>query len=76
MSIEVTEADLQKLAQARGEVIQKTLVDAGIAKERVSVSAPEKVKSDGKAINSKLNVTVKAAKPAEPAPADTQEKAI
>lgn len=76
VSIEVTEADLQKLAQARGEAIQKTLVDAGVAKERVTVSPPEKVKGDGKTINSKLNVTVKAAKPAEPAPTDTQEKAI
>lgn len=76
VSIEVTEADLQKLAQARGEAIQKTLVDAGVAKERVTVSAPEKVKGDGKTINTKLNVTVKAAKAAEPAPAPAQEKAI
>lgn len=76
VSIEVTEADLQKLAQARGEAIQKTLVDAGVAKERVTVSAPEKVKGDGKTINTKLNVTVKPAKAAEPAPAAAQEKAI
>ena len=75
-SIEVTEADLQKLAQARGEAIQKNLVDAGVAKERVKLSAPEKVKGDGKIINTKLNVDVKAAKAAEPAPAVTQEKAI
>ena len=76
VSIEVTEADLQKLAQARGEAIQKTLVDAGLAKERVGLSAPEKVKSDEKMINSKLNVTVKAAKAAEPAPATNAEKPI
>lgn len=76
VSIEVTEADLQKLAQSRGEAIQKTLMDAGIAKERINLTASEKVKGDGKTINTKLNVDVKAAKAAESAPAAAQEKAI
>jgi hypothetical protein len=66
VSIEVTEADLQKLAQARGDAIQQALVDSGITKERLSLNAPEKVQGDGKTINTKLNVDVKSTKAAEP----------
>lgn len=70
VSIEVKEADLQALAKARGEVIQKTLLDAGVAAERVRLQKAEVIKADSKtkAINTKLTLDVKSAKKsAEPA---------
>ena len=70
VSIEVKDADLQALAKARGEAIQKTLLDAGVAAERVRLQKAEVIKADSKtkAINTKLTLDVKSAtKSAEPA---------
>lgn len=61
-SIEVTEPDLQMLAKSRGEAIQKALLDAGIAADRVHVDVPIKIITDGKPINTKLTLDVKGAK--------------
>ena len=62
VSIEVTEPNLQVLAKSRGDAIQKSLVDAGIATDRVYVDIPIKTKADSKAINTKLTLNVKEAK--------------
>lgn len=59
VNIEVTEYDLQALAKLRGEIIQRTFVDTGIATDRVYIDTPVKVKADGKAINTKLTLDVK-----------------
>ena len=69
VSIEVTELNLQALAKSRGDAIQKSLVDAGIATDRVHVDTPIKIKADGKTINTKLTLELKGAKnnAAEPA---------
>ena len=45
VSIEVKDADLQALAKARGEAIQKTLLDAGVAAERVRLQKAEVIKA-------------------------------
>ncbi|HOY70906.1 MAG TPA: DUF748 domain-containing protein [Methylotenera sp.] len=60
-SIEVKEADLQALAKARAETIQKQLVDAGIAIERVKIDKVEVGKADSKAktVNTRLTLDVK-----------------
>lgn len=62
VSIEVTEPNLQALAKSRGDAIQKYLVDAGIATDRVHMDNPIKIKADGKTINTKLTLDVKGAK--------------
>ncbi len=69
VSIEIKEADLQALAKARGEAIQKALTDTGIAQERVRVDAPVKTGIQGKLVNTKLTLDVKAAKRVPDAPA-------
>ena len=62
VSIEVTEPNLQVLAKSRGDAIQISVVDAGIAADRVHVDIPIKTKADSKAINTKLTLNVKEAK--------------
>jgi len=63
LSIEIKEADLQALAKVRGEAIQKTLVNAGVAAERVRIQKTEAIKADSKtkAIHTKLTLEVKSA---------------
>ena len=63
-SIVVKEIDLQALAKARGEAIQKQLVESGIAVERVKVEKAEVIKADSKekTVNSRLTLDVKGAK--------------
>ncbi len=68
-SIEVKPADLQALAKARGVAIQKALMDKGIAQDRVRIDMPAKTDIQGKTINTKLSVDVKAAKHLPDAPA-------
>ncbi|NOT14637.1 MAG: DUF748 domain-containing protein [Methylotenera sp.] len=64
MSIEVKEADLQALAKARAQAIQKILVDAGIAQTRIQIDKTEQGKADSKAknINTRLTLDAKAVK--------------
>lgn len=64
-SIEVKEADLQALAKARAQAIQKTLVEAGIASERIHVDKLEQGRVEGKAklINTRLTLDAKGIKP-------------
>ncbi|MGQ2964611.1 DUF748 domain-containing protein [Methylophilus sp.] len=57
-SIQVPEADLQALAQARAEAIQKVLADAGVAAERSTAAAPVAVKADREQVPSKLTLDV------------------
>lgn len=63
-SIVVKEVDLQALATARGEAIQKQLVESGIAAERVKIEKAEAAKADSKdkTVNSRLTLDVKGAK--------------
>lgn len=67
-SIVISEPELQALAKARGEAIQKSLSDAGVPAERLHVDAPIKVTADAKAINTKLTLDVAAAKNIQPEP--------
>ena len=62
-SFEIKDADLLALANSRGKAIQKSLVDAGIAVERVRVDKAVAVKGDGKTklIATKLTIDVKSA---------------
>jgi uncharacterized protein involved in outer membrane biogenesis len=57
-SIQVTEAELQALAQARAESIQKVLAEAGVAAERTAAAAPVAVKADRDQVPSKLTLDV------------------
>jgi uncharacterized protein involved in outer membrane biogenesis len=57
-SIQVTEADLQALAQARAESIQKVLAEAGVTAERTAAAAPVAVKADRDQVPSKLTLDV------------------
>ena len=61
-SIVITEANLQALANARGETIQKSLIANGITVDRVYVDSPVKIKMEGKTITTKLTIDVKGAK--------------
>jgi hypothetical protein len=63
-SIEVKEADLQALAKARGEAIQKQLAAMGVSGERVRLEKTEVAKADSKAsaINTRLTLDVKGVK--------------
>jgi Domain of Unknown Function (DUF748) len=62
-SYEIKEADLQALAIARGKTIQKTLLDAGIATERVHIDQTVAASGDAKlnTVPTKLTIDVKAA---------------
>jgi hypothetical protein len=61
-NIEVTDANLQSLAIARGEAIQKTLITYDITPDRVYLDTPVKIKPEGKVIPTKLTIDVKGAK--------------
>ncbi len=58
-SVEVSDADLQVLAKARGEAIQKTLIDAGIDADRISMEKVVKVTAKDKVVKTKLTLDVK-----------------
>jgi hypothetical protein len=57
-SIQVTEAELQALAQARAESIQQALAEAGVTAERTAAAAPVAVKADRDQVPSKLTLDV------------------
>jgi hypothetical protein len=59
VSEEVTEEALQALAKSRGEIIQKTLLENGVATDSVHVEAAVKNTASGKTINTKLTLGVK-----------------
>lgn len=60
VSIDITEADLQALAMARGKAMQKFLVDAGMAVQRLRVLPP--VTASETPVTSKLAMEVNAEK--------------
>jgi len=55
-SIQVSEADLQALANARATAIQKALIDAGVSQERVAIANPATVKADRDYVPTKLTL--------------------
>jgi len=67
-SIVISEPELKALAKLRGEVIQKSLSNAGVPAERLHVDAPIRVTADAKTINTKLTLDVAAAKNTKPEP--------
>ncbi len=60
-NVEVTDDDLRALATSRGEAIQKTLIDAGISADRVSMEKPVKAAAKGKTVKTKLTLDTKKA---------------
>lgn len=76
-SHEIKEADLQALALSRGKAIQKTLIDAGIAVERLRLDKSTSVKGEAKtkAVPTKLTIDVKSV-PKTAAPAADQPKQV
>ncbi len=63
ISVEVSDTDLQTLAKSRGEAILKSLLVAGISKDKVRIDNVIKLGTGDKAINTKLTLDVKAASP-------------
>lgn len=55
-SIQVTDTDLQTLAKARADAIQKALLATGIGAERVSITNPATVKADHDHVPTKLTL--------------------
>lgn len=57
-NIQVTETDLQALAKARAESIQKVLNEAGVRQERIVAVTPAPAKADRNLVPSKLTLDV------------------
>ena len=68
LQIPVTEAELQRLAQARGEAVKQTLITLGqVDGAKIGVSEAVKSADGGKLVASKMNL--QAGKKPAPAPA-------
>lgn len=59
-SIEVSKADLDTLAQARGEAVKTTLISNSISQERLSIDSIVEVKANEKVVNIELKLDAKA----------------
>ncbi|MGP1715899.1 MAG: DUF748 domain-containing protein [Methylophilus sp.] len=57
-SIQVSDIDLQSLAKARAEAIQKVLSEAGVSADRAASAPPAAVKADHDQVPSKLTLDV------------------
>lgn len=69
LQIPVTEPELQRLAQARGEAVKQTLVTLGqVDAGRISVGAPVKQDDGGKLVASRMSLGAGKNPAAEPAP--------
>lgn len=61
VATEISDSDLQSLAKSRGEMIHKSLVNAGVSKDQVHIDTPVKLLPGEKAINAKLTLDVNGA---------------
>ncbi|MES2000170.1 MAG: DUF748 domain-containing protein [Pseudomonadota bacterium] len=68
LQIPVTDAELQRLAQQRGDAIKQTLLTNGVAADHLSVAAPTPGTASDHAINTKLSLGAKRVAPASAAP--------
>ena len=70
LQIPVTEAELQRLAKARGEAVKQTVITLGqVEAARISVGEPVKNPDGGKLVASKMSLGVGKSPVAGPAPA-------
>ncbi len=75
LQIPVTDAELQRLAQQRGNAIKQTLLANGVAPDHLSVAAPAAGSAADQAVNTKLSLGARLTTPT-PAPAPEQAKPV